>query len=71
MGSTERVINLLNKAEDAGAGGKQREILEYAIRLLARDFTASMVEAGNGAFVARDAITEIADSEAAYATTGR
>ena len=42
----QRVVTLLDRADEAAAGGKQRELLEYAIRLLSREFIALSDDAG-------------------------
>ena len=53
---------LLDLAEDAGAGGVQRDIIEILIKVLSREYIESMVEAGNESFqaveVLRDAVNE-------------
>ncbi len=67
----QRVVDLLEKADDAGAGGKQRELLEYAVRLVSREYIQSMTEGGNSSFDAAKVLTEMIEQEAAYNSTGR
>lgn len=53
---------ILEMAEDAGAGGRQRDGIEHLIKVLSRQYIESMVEAGNESFhvveVLRDAVNE-------------
>ncbi len=67
----ERITNVLEAADDAGAGGKQRDLLEYAIRLAVREYIQLCSAAGNDGFDTAKAIGEIAEEEAAYNFTGR
>ncbi len=53
---------ILEMADDAGAGGSQREAIEHLIKVLSQQYIQSMVEAGNESFhaveVLRDAVNE-------------
>lgn len=53
---------LLDLAENAGAGGMQRDTIEHLVKVLSREYIQSMVEAGNESFqaveVLRDAVNE-------------
>ena len=67
----QRVINVLDRADEAAAGGKQRELLEYAIRLLTREYLDGMYEAGNCYLDSGREIQDLAKQEAAYRYTGK
>ena len=59
----KRVNNILSAADLVGCGAKQRHFVQYAIRLLARDYIASMVEAGNECRDAGEILTELVVEE--------
>jgi len=54
-----KLLKTIERAEQAGAGGKQRELIAQAIKLAARELMQSMVEAGNKPFDATDIVTDI------------
>lgn len=62
----QRVNNLLEAADDAGVGGRQRELVEYAIRLLSRDYISLMDSAGNDPKVSTDSLKEVIDEEGKF-----
>ncbi len=55
----QRVVNLLDAADFAGAGGRQRELIEYAIRLLNREFMSLSDDAGIPTFESAAGLVEI------------
>ena len=66
MADFKKVANTLDAAELVGVGGKQRDLVEYAIRLLTREYIQSSVEAGNSPFDAGKVITELVEQETSY-----
>jgi len=54
-----KVLETLERAERAGAGGKQRELIAQAIKLAAKELMQSDVEAGNKPYDTTDVITDI------------
>ncbi len=62
----KRITNVLEAADEAGAGGKQRDLLEYAVRLAVREYIQLSVEAGNEVFDAAKAVSELLEEESNY-----
>lgn len=57
----DKIRKMLDRAEQAGAGGKQRELVEEAMRLMADGFIETTVGAGHRVQDAVDVITELAE----------
>ena len=51
-------LALLERADDAGAGGKQRELVLLAIEKLAIEYRTSMETAGNDTYVVTSILRE-------------
>lgn len=58
----DKIRKMLDRAEQAGAGGKQRELVEEAMRLMADGFIEITVGAGHRVQDAVDVITELAEA---------
>ena len=62
----KRIADVLDAADYVGAGGQQRELLEYAIRLSVREYIQLSAEAGNDSFDVAKAVGELAKQEADF-----
>ena len=59
MGQFQTVIDLLERADEVGAGGKQRELLQKAIKNLAEEFINLNWEAGFSREEGRESVVEM------------